>query len=182
MKKLSSIFFLCLIFILFSSCERPDLTGDVEYAYDVAKNNACSEEIDGYMWSPKASSIMNWSDSIDYCNNLTACGYSDWHLPTISELRTLIQNCSRNEMPSGTCGVRDDDEVVCLESSCWTSETCGFCSSDSSDKYSKFGETGWFWSSSTRSDKTDHAWLVDFYNGDVNNYDKINVYNVRCVR
>ena len=187
MKKLSSTFFLCLIFLLFSSC-APDLTDDVEWAYDVAKNNSGSGSdsssgscttIDGNIWSPKASSTMSWSDAIDYCNNLTACGYSDWHLPTISELRTLIQNCP-GTVTGGSCGVTDS----CLSySSCWDEDSCWSCRYDDSGKYSKLGDTGWFWSSSTPSEHADRAWSVNFNYGFVGRYVKDNYNNyVRCVR
>lgn len=238
MKKLSSIFLLSLIFLLFSSCERPDLTDDVEWAYDVAKNNSCSEgafkcsritslkcgsngfwiayeecdsgcdsstgkcqrasstepteepsteptdtdsckTIDGNMWSPKASSTMNWDDAVSYCNNLTECGYSDWRLPTIGELRNLIQNCSGTE-PGGSCGVTDS----CLSfDGCWN-DPCGGCSHDSSGYYSKLGDDDniTLWSSSVRSDDSDYAWRVGFGYGHVGlDYKGSNIY-VRCVR
>ena len=216
MKKLTSILCIGLIFLLFSSCERPDLTGDVEYAYDTAKNNSCSEEgafkcsgntsykceygfwsayekcdsvcdkstgkcatcttIDGYMWSPKASTI-DWESAVSYCNNMTECGYSDWHLPTISELRTLIQNCS-GTVTGGSCGVTDS----CLSWSCGNDPCCDGCSFDSSGYYSKLGDTYFFWSSSTKSDNTDSAWFVDFRDGSVGLFYLYYCNDVRCVR
>ena len=171
MKKLSSTFFLCLIFLLFSSC-APDLTDDVELAYD----SVSCHTIDGNMWSPMASSYMNWSDAIDYCNNLTACGYSDWHLPTISELRTLIKNCS-GTVTGGSCGVTDN----CLSWDECRNDACSGCDYDSNGKYSKLGDTDWFWSSSTLSDLTDGAWGVGFDAGYVSANDKDYGNNVRCV-
>ena len=137
-------------------------------------------------WSTKAPNKMNWETAVSYCEDLTEGGYSDWRLPNISELRTLIQNCSRNEMPDGSCGVIDtgNPSTSCLSSSsdCWTSETCGSCASDSTGGHSKFKETGWFWSSSLQSGYSNVAWCVGFGSGDMglssiygNNY-------VRCVR
>jgi len=226
MKKLSSIFLLSLIFLLFSSCERPDLTDDVEMAYDHActtqgafrcSNNIlqkcdqeewknfqqCTEDqdcntttgkcdpkgdssdsensctkIDGNMWSPKSSSKMEWADAVSYCNNLTACGYSDWHLPTINELRTLIQNCS-GTVTGGSCGVTDS----CLSfSSCWSKESCYSCSYDESGGYSKLGDTSWFWSSSVQSEVPSYRWLVLFDDGSVGNLNVESNLYVRCVR
>ena len=173
MNKLSSIFCLGLIFLLFSSCERPDLTEEIEAAYE-----GCYT-VDGNMWSPKASLTMDWYDAVSYCNNLTACGYSDWHLPTISELRTLIRNCSNTET-GGECGVTDS----CLSYSECKNDACSGCSSDSDStgKYSKLGDTVSFWSSSTRSDNTDTAWLVNFNYGNVLHYNKTGNNHVRCVR
>ncbi len=188
MKKLSSTFFLCLIFLLFSSC-APDLTDDVEWAYDVAKNNSGSGSgsssgscttIDGNIWSPKASSTMSWSDAIDYCNNLTACGYSDWHLPNINELRTLIKNCPGSQT-GGSCAVKDPG---CLSSDCW-SEDC-YCEyrENNGGYYSKLGDDDnvWLWSSSTNSDSTGSAWRVNFYYGSVGSNSKSYDLIVRCVR
>lgn len=36
---------------------------------------------------------MDWESAIEHCKELkesNACGYSDWHLPTIDELKTII--------------------------------------------------------------------------------------------
>ena len=180
MKKLSSILCIGLILVLFSSC-APDLTDDVEWAYDVAKNNSsgsCTTMEDGNMWSPMTSSTMDWDSAVSYCNNLTACGYSDWHLPTISELRTLIEYCD-GTVTGGSCGVTD----TCLSSSCWN-DTCAGLSYYSSCHYNKLCDTGWFWSSSTISDETvGAAWCVNFYFGMVNGGHKTDfTINVRCVR
>ncbi|MBP5436199.1 DUF1566 domain-containing protein [bacterium] len=135
-------------------------------------------------WSTKAPNSMSWNDAVSYCDDLTESGYSDWGLPNISELRTLIQNCSQNEMPDGSCGVIDtgDPSTSCLSySDCWTSETCGSCASDSTGGHSKFKETGWFWSSSLLSDDSSYAWFVSFDHGGVSG--SIGSYNnVRCVR
>ena len=170
----------CLSFLLFLSCERPDLTDDVKWAYDyAARNNSGSgscKTIDGYTWSPKASSTMNWDDAVSYCNNLTECGYSDWHLPTISELRTLIKNCS-GTVTGGSCGVTDS----CLSSSC-QDESCYSCDYYEDGRYSKLGDTSWFWSSSVPSDTSDYAWGVYFYGGGVHSSFKDYIDCVRCVR
>lgn len=136
-------------------------------------------------WSAKALNTMNWETAVSYCDDLTESGYSDWRLPNISELRTLIQNCSRNEMPDGSCGVIDtgDPSTSCLSSDCWTSETCGFCEGDSTGGHSKFKETDWFWSSSVQSDNSNYAWGVGFNYGAVDRYGKYDdSYVVRCVR
>lgn len=189
-----------LSFLLFFSCERPDLTSEVESAYDYVKKDCytnfdcppgkwCSDglcilrenvnectTIDGNMWSSKSSSEMDWDDAVSYCDNLTECGYSDWHLPTISELRTLIKNCSATET-DGSCDVTDG----CLSSIC-RNNACSGCDYDESGGHSKLEDTGWFWSSSTRSDDTNLAWRVDFYGGGVYDYSKNGSYSVRCVR
>ncbi|MBO4441296.1 DUF1566 domain-containing protein [bacterium] len=53
----------------------------------------------GLIWSARSSGYMVWNDAKNYCNSLLEGYYNDWRLPTISELRTLIQNCSNTQMP-----------------------------------------------------------------------------------
>lgn len=131
----------------------------------------------GLTWSAKASSSKTWSNAESYCDNLSEGGYSDWHLPTISELRTLIQNCS-GTVTGGSCAVTDSCRS---HVSCYTEEECR-CDSYGDSRYSKFGETGYFWSSSTVSGYTDYAWCVGFSYGDVGDASKTYSYYVRCVR
>ncbi|MEA1946092.1 MAG: DUF1566 domain-containing protein [Thermodesulfobacteriota bacterium] len=46
---------------------------------------------DGLVWSVQTSiDSMSWEAANDYCNNLEAGGMSDWFLPTVEELRTLV--------------------------------------------------------------------------------------------
>ena len=130
----------------------------------------CYDSTSHLTWSKKTDTTYNWSDAGTYCDGLSEGGYTDWRLPTISELRTLIKNCSDTQMPGGSCGVRDDS-VVCLSDSC-QGEDCYSCSSDSTGWHSKFGETGWFWSSSTNVYDTIYAWYVNFYSGYVLNGNK----------
>ena len=115
----------------------------------------CKDSSSGLVWSAKADSSKDWSNANSYCYSHAEGGYSGWHLPTIDELRTLIKNC-----PDSSSG----------------------CSADSTGKYSKFGETGYFWSSSERYDDSNYAWSVYFDLGGVLYIPKINSNNVRCVR
>ncbi|MGI6394659.1 MAG: DUF1566 domain-containing protein [bacterium] len=127
-------------------------------------------------WSEEAPNTMNWSDA-KYCSNLREGGYSDWRLPTISELRTLIQNCPGTET-GGECGVTDS----CLSGGdCWN-DACGGCKYFEDGRYSKLGDTGWFWSASEQSDSTNGAWYVSFNYGKVNDSYKNGKQHVRCVR
>ena len=127
-------------------------------------------------WSSKADKDMNWDDAVAYCKNLNEGGYSDWHLPTISELRTLIQNCPKTEN-GGECGVTDS----CLSGKC-RNDACSGCGADSTSKHSKLGDTEWFWSFYVQADNSVNAWRVSFYYGNVSSYNKNTTYSVRCVR
>jgi len=135
----------------------------------------------GYVWmNPSPSYYMTWQSAVDFCNNLTFDG-KQWHLPTISELRTLIRNCPETQT-GGACGVIDS----CLSySPCWTS-ACDGCVSKSGCYWDSNlqGTCSWYWSSSSRADNTGDAWGVGFYQVILSyNYKTNYGYgSVRCVR
>ena len=175
MKKIFACFavFAALIFVI--GCGGD--TDDAQFPECSASSGTpCKDSSSGLIWSARSSSSYTWSNAVSYCDNLTEGGYSDWHLPNINELRTLIKNCAGSQT-GGSCAVQDPS---CLSSSCYSS-SC-YCSymENNGGYYSKLGDTGWFCSSSI-TDFDDFAWLVDFSSGDVNG--RIKVFcHVRCVR
>ena len=144
------------------------------------ENAGCSV-VDGNMWSLKRSAyLMSQNGVIDSCENLTECGFSDWHLPAIDELRTLIRNCD-GTVTGGECGVGDG----CLSSKdCWTEITCASCPYNGIGKYSKLGDRGTLWSSSANPDTSSNGWLVNFFYGNLlsSSADLETEYHYRCVR
>ena len=113
-------------------------------------------------WSNKTPRGMNWNDAMNYCKNLNESGYNDWRLPTISELRTLIQNCSETEKG---------------------------CKYDASGKYNKLGDVGTFWAFENPSSNVKP--VIDFTRGSVSSiaefYEDMEGFGennsfVRCVR
>ena len=137
-----------------------------------------SRTIGNLVWSDRSSNAMTWSSAKQYCENLSEGGYTDWRLPNIDELRTLIKNCPKSET-GGQCKVSERSR--CLSSNCWQPRGSCFCE-DGGD-YSKLGDTGVLWSSSTSSDSTDLAWRVNFvYGGYVHYFNKSFYTYVRCVR
>lgn len=131
----------------------------------------------GLTLSLKAPEEKVWSDAKSYCENLAEGGFSDWRLPNISELRTLVQNCPLT-IPGGACGVYDPD---CLDKSCDVPADC-FCDGFSDGRYSKIGERTLLWSSSVRSDYPEAAFVLDFSSGGINVLTLTSPEWVRCVR
>ena len=141
----------------------------------------------GLMWQdPPAANYMTWQAAMDYCDSLTVGGYSDWRLPTVSELRSLIRGCAAT-VTGGTCGVTDD----CLTDSCWN-DACYGCDNlkgpGDGGLYQPAGlhavpgdSTQYFWSSSSVSGGAVNAWSVDFGGGYVYDYDGDNFIDARCV-
>jgi hypothetical protein len=47
----------------------------------------------GLMWQDNSDAKtikLNWQDALEYCQDLNLEGYSDWRLPAIKELQTLV--------------------------------------------------------------------------------------------
>ena len=94
---------------------------------------------------------MSWGAATACCKDLGG------RLPTISELRSLIQNCPKTET-GGACGVTD----YAVEHK----EVCGGCVKASDGRYSKLGDTDVSLWSSSEIDKewvyvifSDYAWV-----------------------
>ncbi len=156
--------------------------------YDPCSSTSCYDSTTNLAWSaewytmtPTWSQTTSYSQAVSYCDNLNQDGHTDWHLPTISELRTLIKNCA-GTATNGSCGVIDtgNSSTSCLSSGCYTSNSCSSCANNRN--HSKLGDFNGFWSSSTLPDCTNCAWYVGFGSGTVNFYYKSYDFHVRCVR
>ncbi len=137
----------------------------------------------GLMWQdPPSGKAMTWQEAKDYCANLSLGGYTDWRLPTISELRSLIRGCHKT-ITGGACKVTDG----CLEFKCWNG-SCQGCDNGKGPANGCYwpnnmqGPCDWYWSASSVAGDSNFAWLVNFYGGSVYNYYKDHYYNARCVR
>ena len=125
---------------------------------------------------------MNWSDAKAHCAGLSLDG-GGWHLPTISELRTLIRGCP-GTVTGGACGVTD----ACLDSSCNDAGGCSDCAYDKGPADGCYwpdemqGTCSWYWSSSPVEDVDNGAWHVGFDYGVVYLDDVNHDVHVRCVR
>ena len=53
-----------------------------------------TDNLTGAMWprNMSLSGTKSWENAIDYANSLTLCGYSDWRLPNINELESLVNS------------------------------------------------------------------------------------------
>jgi len=88
------------------------------------------------MWEvPTLDNNGNQAALAEGCSGLEMCGYDDWRLPNVAEMRTLIRGCPAT-MPGGTCNV---EAGVCLESSC-AHPSCEGCA-----EYDGPGELGRYW-------------------------------------
>ena len=139
---------------------------------------------EGFFWDGEACVVLVWAEEPVFdlmqfggrlhCDNLTEDGMTDWRLPTISELRTLIQNCPSTET-GGSCNVTDD----CTDESC--ASQCHACNEDD---HSKLGDTGLFWASqiSSQGPTGIFRWTVNFTSAGLHSRHQNHTANTRCVR
>ena len=127
-------------------------------------------------WSNESPKNMLWDDAIAYCKNLDEDGLSDWQLPNIDELRTLIKQHPGTQT-GGTCKISEETGKIATTD--WTDE----CEGRRNSGGSKLRDSGWFWPSSTTSADSIYAWGVGFSGGEVSEKNKDKMHgSVRCVR
>jgi hypothetical protein len=141
----------------------------------------------GLLWEVTPSNpISDWQPAVSSCAALTLCGKSDWRLPTVSELRTLIRGCATAQT-GGSCALNDN----CLSDTCDTNcSGCPLGAGPAAGNYwpaALMGNSGTAWSSSSRVDDPAFAWTVYFYGGSVGYRNKLSTSQAdagggRCVR
>lgn len=116
-------------------------------------NGIISDNVTGLLWqAASAPDTYNWRDALNYCAGLTLGGYSDWRLPTIKELSTLVD-----------CGIALPGPAI---------NTDYFPDTEPSD----------YWSSTPGAYGAGHAWRADFSNGYVSYGKRWEKHQVRAVR
>jgi len=147
-------------------------------------------EVAGLIWQVHASSDeFSVDGAADHCASLDEGGLTSWRVPTIDELRLLIDGCSCTET-GGACEVTDGST-----SSAYTNDTCSCCYGGQGPGYE-----GCYWDSDAfpgtglcdyypygdadfQSASTFPAqrWGIDFYFGTVKTMPTSYTYFVRCV-
>ena len=140
-----------------------------------------------YWQNPPSTEEHDWRSAMSYCSGLSLAGHGpgSWHLPTISELRTLARGCTSG-VTGSTCRVTD----TCLASGC-QDIACVGCQPGGGPGYSGaylpppvVGPTSrmFYWSSSSLRGRPAWAWQVNFGVGGVIRRRKSERSPVRCVR
>ncbi|MCI5219842.1 MAG: DUF1566 domain-containing protein [Candidatus Electrothrix sp. LOE2] len=128
----------------------------------------CSEGLSGVNCEDGKAKEYTWNDAVERFKNVEYAGYSDWRLPTIDELKTLMY-CSKGADKDGWCNDGSERPTINQQA---------------------FPNTETFsvvWSGSPNAGNSDYAWHVDFSVG-YSNYDgrgggnRGSGYAVRLVR
>lgn len=138
----------------------------------------------GKTWQVNSSkTTMQWKDAKQYCENLTLQNYSDWALPTISQLRSLISGCS-STITGGSCNVSDS----CLAWENCNSSSCGGCNTYKGPAEGCYwskklnGRCRDYWSISRDESKNGFYWKVNFEDAWINRSTFSKYLYVRCIR
>jgi len=74
----------------FSVYVRAVRGGQTQSAYVDNSNGTVTDTSTGLMWQKASSSNKTWEEALVYCEGLNLGGHTDWRLPTIKELRSLV--------------------------------------------------------------------------------------------
>jgi len=177
MRKLLISLMFILVFVL-GSCGGDDSSKD-DGVKCTGSNKFCNSNDGTLWWSDVYIEGLDWTMANNYCEILGG------RLPTISELRTLVKNCS-GTVTGGSCNVTDD--CLCYSSSCDCLDENCICENEFYvdhyiHEYSVFGDTFALWSASESSDMDqDYAWYVDFRIAHISTNIKTSPLLFRCVK
>jgi hypothetical protein len=139
----------------------------------------------GLVWSnPPATADV--PGALAYCESLTLDGHTDWRLPTITQLRTLVRGCP-DTMPGGMCKVSE----TCTDlNSCYGGCLQGCESLKGPGPGGCYWDAGLgteycgsYWSATPRTDYANANWDLNFTVGDVMwMFSYVDAVSVRCVR
>lgn len=60
------------------------------------KNGTVIDGKTGLIWQQGEGGAMGWTKAFPYCENLSLAGYTDWRLPNIKELESLVDKTRQN--------------------------------------------------------------------------------------
>jgi hypothetical protein len=77
----------------YARCVRgTDLPNAVLVSSTVDGDDIITDTTSGLVWQKTYVSNKTWQEALDYCENQTYAGYSDWRLPNLNELFSLIND------------------------------------------------------------------------------------------
>ena len=54
------------------------------------KDGTITDNETGLMWQQEEPGTMTWANALSYCNDLSLGGQSDWRLPNVEELISIV--------------------------------------------------------------------------------------------
>lgn len=122
----------------------------------------CPEGLSGVNCENGRTEKYTWDDAVKHFKHVEYAGYSDWRLPTVDELKTLLY-CSKGKDKYGDCNEGSEKPTI-------------------NQKIFPNTETTFFWSGSPFAGSSAYAWSVYFNYGNSFNDFRVNSSAVRLVR
>ena len=87
---------------------------------------ACwTDSTSGLEWEYQSTPpLCDWQDAVAYCENLNACGHTDWRVPTIDELRSLVRGCT-GTITGGPCPIHEGSAISDFTGDCFCNLLAG---------------------------------------------------------
>ena len=89
MSQRSSLRSVCLV-VMVAVCAALPAQADAPVGHYTASMGMVTDNKTGLTWQQSEGPVLNWSDAKDYCTNLELNTMTDWRLPTVKELLTLV--------------------------------------------------------------------------------------------
>ena len=84
---------------LYVRCVRGETLADTSFAVLGSEEKIVKDSVNNLIWTKSFGDYSTWKDSLAYCKNLEYADLTEWRLPNINELKTLI-NYSRSKPAS----------------------------------------------------------------------------------
>lgn len=79
------------IFVIPARCVRGDTLPASAFTEAMVSGKVIvTDTVTGLQWTKEYGSRLEWQESLSYCENLDYGGKTDWRLPNINELKTLV--------------------------------------------------------------------------------------------
>lgn len=110
-----------LIFFFFAYCYYSSLSVMAGERFVDNGNGTVTDTKTNLMWLSSDNTVpINWHESVEYCKNLRTGGYSDWRVPTLSELKNLYDLNEKNGN-----GYHLTSRIFTTAECCWATENEG---------------------------------------------------------
>jgi hypothetical protein len=90
-------------------------------------NGTVTDNRTGLVWQQAEPGLMNWQGALDYCNGLELDNKTDWQLPNIKELESLVDDA--RYIPAIDTNFFPKANASYFGRLLLTSPTCGTCTS-----------------------------------------------------
>lgn len=77
------------------------LSSGLALASIISDGTVATDSTTGLMWQDGYKASLKWGEAIGYCEALSLGGYSDWRLPNIKELQSIIDRSRYPAIKSG---------------------------------------------------------------------------------